>query len=171
MICLTALDPVHAGRHPSWMRAPRSAAPAGGGVVTAPYPPAFLDLLEEVRAEAYAAGQLDALRGFAREHARLELLGPNWREQGIADHLALVQARRDAALERYEERRVADNVAAGRHPGYRYRGGAVDWLTGLPEGSACAWLRSKQLREAEQVATVTTLPARSDRTQDRQVAA
>lgn len=46
-------------------------------------------LLDEVRAEAYAAGQLDALRGFAREHARLELLGESWRERAIVDHRAL----------------------------------------------------------------------------------
>lgn len=47
----------------------------------APLTPEMLDLLEEVRAEAerraYAAGQLDALRAFAVEHARLELLGEN----------------------------------------------------------------------------------------------
>lgn len=134
----------------------------------APLADDMLDLLEEVRAEAYAAGHLDALRDFAREHARLELLGLNWREQGIADHKALVQARKDAALERYEERRIADNLAAGRHPGYRYRGGPVDWMTGLPEGSACAWLRNKRLRDAGPMASVTEL--RPNRIQEREAA-
>jgi hypothetical protein len=132
----------------------------------APLSDEMLDLLEEVRAEAerraYHAGQLDALRDFAREHARLELLGPNWREQGIADHRALVQARKDAAFARYEERRVADNIAAGRHPGYRYRGGAVDWESGLPAGSACAWLRNRLRGDVEQTATVTELRPRRD---------
>lgn len=30
-----------------------------------------------------------------------------------------------------------------RPEGYQYRGGPVDYETGLPEGSACAWLRRK----------------------------
>lgn len=129
--------------------------------------PEMFDLLEEVRAEAYVAGQLDALHELAREHARLELLGENWRERAITDHRALVQARRDAALERYETRVEADNIAAGRHPGFRYRGGAVDWESGLPAGSACAWLRNKRLRDAGQMATVTQIrpagaPARQE---------
>lgn len=131
----------------------------------------MFDLLEEVRVEAYAAGQLDALREFAREHARLELLGENWRERAIADHRALVQARHDAANARYEERLIADNIAAGRHPGYRYRGGAVDFETGLPEGSACAWLRRKQ-RQNDELATVTELhPSFNGRSREQQVAA
>jgi hypothetical protein len=137
--------------------------------VKAPLTPEMFDLLDEVRAEAYASGQLDALRDFAREHARLELLGENWRERGIADHKAMVQARRDAAHERYEARVIADNIAAGRHPGYRYRGGPVDWMTGLPARSWCAQLRWMQ-RQSE-LATVTTLPVRVDRTADQQVAA
>lgn len=116
----------------------------------APLTPEMLDLLEEVRADAerraYAAGQLDALRDFAREHARLELLGENWRDRAIADHEALIQARRDAALERYEARIVADNIAAGRHPDWRYVGqsrggsGALCWETGYPVETANAWL-------------------------------
>lgn len=136
----------------------------------APLSDEMLDLLEEVRAEAYAAGHLDALREFAREHARLELLGENWRERAVADHRALVQARRDAAHQRYEDRLACDNIAGGRHPGYRYRGGAVDWETGLPAGSACAWLRRRR-REEPQVANVTQLPARADRTTDRRLVA
>lgn len=139
--------------------------------MTSDWPPDVLDLLDEVRAEAYAAGQLDALRGFAREHARLELLGENWRERAVADHRALVQARRAAAHERYEARIVADNIAAARHPGYRYRGGPVDFESGLPAGSACAWLRNKRLREAEEGATVTALPLRTERTIEQREAA
>jgi hypothetical protein len=137
--------------------------------VKAPLTPEMFDLLDEVRAEAYAAGQLDALRDFAREHARLELLGENWRERGIADHRAMVQTRRDAALERYEQRRIADNIAAGRHPGYRYRGGPVDWATGLPARSWCAQLRWMQRQTG--LATVTALPTRAEQTAERQVAA
>lgn len=34
----------------------------------------------------------------------------------------------------------------GRPEGYTYRGGAVDWETGLPAGSACAWLRAREGR-------------------------
>lgn len=141
----------------------------------------MLDLLEEVRAEAYAAGQIDALRDFAREHARLELLGPNWREQGIADHRALVQARKDAALERYEARIVADNIAAGRHPDWRYAGrsrggsGRVCWETGYPVETANAWLSRPRWMplpttkaqwipapQPEQLATITELRPRRD---------
>lgn len=123
----------------------------------APLSDEMLDLLEEVRADAYAAGQLDALRGYAVEHARLELLGENWRDRAIADYRAAEARRRDELEARYEERRIADNLAAGRHPGYRYRGGEVDWETGLPARSACAWLRNKQRRDATQIATVTPI--------------
>jgi hypothetical protein len=114
----------------------------------------------EAEAQAYAAGQLDALRNFAQEHARLELLGENWRERAVADYQAVEAQRRAEAEQRAEERRIADNIAAGRHPGYRYRGGPVDWESGLPAGSACAWLRNKRLRDAEPMATVTELRPR-----------
>lgn len=113
--------------------------------------------LELARADAYARGRLDELRAVAEEHARLELLGPNWRQQAVADHLAAERKRTAMFTARAEERRIADNVAAGRHPGYRYRGGPVDWHTGLPAGSACAWLRNKQRRDADQGATITVL--------------
>lgn len=121
-------------------------------------------MLELARADAYARGRLDELRAVAQEHARLELLGPNWRQQAVADHLAAEQARRDAIAARAEERRVVDNIAAGRHPGYRYRGGPVDWHTGLPAGSACAWLRNKRCRETEATEhTATVTPIRPER--------
>jgi hypothetical protein len=36
------------------------------------------------------------------------------------------------------------NQRLGKHPKWRYRGGAVDWETGLPVGSECARLRSRK---------------------------
>lgn len=36
------------------------------------------------------------------------------------------------------------NTELGRPPGYQYRGGPVDWHTGMPAGSACAWVRASR---------------------------
>jgi hypothetical protein len=44
------------------------------------------------------------------------------------------------------------NVAMGRHPLWQYRGGAVDWDSGLPQGSACAWLRRTRRKPDKRVA-------------------
>jgi hypothetical protein len=43
---------------------------------------------------------------------------------------------RNNAHARYQRRGLPD--------GYDYRGGAVDWETGMPAASACAWLRRSQ---------------------------
>lgn len=79
--------------------------------------------------EAWAAGYLAGLREAERRHAWPTRQG---REDRIRAELA-------------EGQMIASGVARemGRPAGYRYRGGAVDWETGLPAGSACAWLRGR----------------------------
>jgi hypothetical protein len=90
------------------------------------------------------------------------VLGTDWRTDAMRMRRDRLTRAEECREERARERRIAENVAAGRHPGYRYRGGAVDWETGLPSGSACAWLRAKRRREAaEGLASVTTLPVRA----------
>jgi hypothetical protein len=49
-----------------------------------------------------------------------------------------------ARLAEMESGHAALNRELGRPNGYRYRGGPVDWETGLPAGSPCAWLRRQR---------------------------
>lgn len=126
-------------------------------------------LVRQAESQAYARGHLDAMRCLVDDR-RLSLLDSDWREQAMAMRAEQIRHRDECAQARADARREALNVAAGRHPGYRYRGGAVDWNTGMPVGSACAWLRNKRERDAEG-ATVT--PIRSARRvgSERQAAA
>lgn len=104
-------------------------------------------MLEQVRADAYARGRLDELQAVGDEHARLELLGENWRERAAADR----QAKRDEDRRSREQQaaitRAERNVKAGRHPSWEYTGqaaggsGKVCWDTGLPVETVNAWLR------------------------------
>lgn len=84
---------------------------------------------------AYRRGRLDGdlheLRAGWAEHREPRLTY----EQRVAVRIA-----------EYTEAAEAINARLGRPAGYRYRGGAVDWWTGLPSGSACAWLRSTPQR-------------------------
>lgn len=112
-------------------------------------------LLERAETRGYMAGRLATLQQVAQNVAELDLLGEGWRETAVA---ALAhareqqrQAREEAASARLAARAEADG--SDRHAGYRYRGGAVDYDTGLPAGSACAWLR----RQRAQAAAVTHL--------------
>jgi len=107
-------------------------------------------IVAEAETAAYTRGCVAALEAVAVEHARLELLGENWRERAVEQYQALRQRRRAEIDDAAEAERVKWNIAAGRHPRYRYRGGAVDYMTGLPADSACAWLRNKRRHEAPQ---------------------
>ncbi len=112
-------------------------------------------LVRDVTDQLGAAGALYA------DRARIaEKFAQDCFELGLAAHAAAMERRADAAdmisaarerrraaeAQRYAE--VAEQVSAelGRRPGYRYRGGPVDWETGLPVGSACAWLRRARTR-------------------------
>lgn len=107
--------------------------------------------------QAYDAGKADAMRVLTDER-RLSLLDTDWRQQAMAIRAQQLRHMEECAKARDDDRAAAENIAAGRHPAYRYRGGPVDWETGLPAGSACAWLRAKRRRDAE-LATVTPIRA------------
>jgi hypothetical protein len=137
--------------------------------VTIPLTPEIAQLIEAARlqglAQGYRYGHDSALQMVAAGHAQLDILvGPTWREdavQTVTEQRAQERAEREAHAAEVE---TAWNLQVGRHPGYRYRGGAVDWETGLPVGSACAWLRNKRLRDVENLATVTPIrPAQASR--------
>jgi hypothetical protein len=124
--------------------------------------PELAQLIEAARlqglAQGYRYGHDAAIELVAAGHAQLDILvGPTWREDAVQ---TVAEQRVQERLEREEhaaEVETAWNIQIGRHPGHRYRGGAVDWESGLPAGSACAWLRNKRLREVEQMATVTPI--------------
>ena len=124
--------------------------------------PELAQLIEAARlqglAQGYRYGHDAALELVAAGHAQLDILvGPTWREdavQTVAEQRAQERLEREAHAVEVE---TAWNIQAGRHPGHRYRGGPVDYETGLPAGSACAWLRNRRRREAEQLATVTPI--------------
>ncbi len=85
----------------------------------------------------WAAGYAHALRCVAANIGELELLGDGWRQAAAVTAANRLQAR----LDQMAEARDRMNANLGRPPGWDYRGGPVDWETGLPAGSACAWLR------------------------------
>lgn len=90
------------------------------------------DMLDVVLA-AYERGRHDAIADLNRNH---------WNSPDVASRLR--QARQTA--ESADMKRVADSRyrQRGLPDGYRYRGGAVDWETGFPLGSGCAWLRRRK---------------------------
>jgi hypothetical protein len=119
-------------------------------------------MVREAEMRGYIQGHRAALREVTLHPELLSTLGTDWRTDAMRMRRDRLTRAEECREERARERRIAENVAAGRHPGYRYRGGAVDWETGLPSGSACAWLRAKRRREAaEGLASVTTLPVRA----------
>jgi hypothetical protein len=88
-------------------------------------------------------------------------------ERGLTDGQA--QAGRDrwndpAILEPFRQQRINREIAEmklraevrylGRQlpAGYDYKGGPVDWATGMPAGSGCAWLRRTQRIRQQAVA-------------------
>lgn len=103
-------------------------------------------IVDNARREGHAAG---------RAAARAEIMASLG--QYVSDLLSRAdeigrnarQAASRTSHQRYLDR-LADmkhsaddmNRKLGRPHGYSYRGGPVDWETGLPARSACAWLRN-----------------------------
>jgi hypothetical protein len=91
------------------------------------------ELLEAVLAayeNGYDAGRAQA----TREH---------WNSPAVAEPLRVERiAANMATMRRHASKAYA---ARGMPYGYDYRGGAVDWNTGMPAGSGCAWLRRRRL--------------------------
>lgn len=103
-------------------------------------PTAWHEQTEREIGAAHRDGYLQALHDIAtraidisRNNANLWRAARGSAEQRHARRLAEMEA---AAV------RLADQM--GRPPGWRYRGGPVDYDTGLPVGSACAWLRRRR---------------------------
>lgn len=90
------------------------------------------DLLDVVLA-AYERGRHDAIADLNRTRWNNADLTARFRQ---ARHTAEISAMKRAADARYRERGLPD--------GYQYRGGPVDWETGFPLGSGCAWLRRRK---------------------------
>ncbi len=90
------------------------------------------DMLEAVLA-AYERGRHDAIADQNRNHWNNPDVATRLRR---ARHCAEVDAMKRVADARYVERGLPD--------GYQYRGGPVDWETGFPLGSGCAWLRRRK---------------------------
>jgi hypothetical protein len=68
-----------------------------------------------------------------------------------ADYAAALRAARAETEARWMKATAANTYAERGYPvGYDYKGGPVDFDTGLPEGSGCAWLR--RTRKRRQVA-------------------
>jgi hypothetical protein len=98
------------------------------------------ELLEVVLA-AYERGLNDAASQDGRDHWNRPELIAGFREQRKA---AEIRAMRERAASRYLVRGLTD--------GYDYKGGPVDFETGMPLGSACAWLRRQRARPAYELA-------------------
>lgn len=116
-------------------------------------------LVEQARREGYAAGRLETLRQVAANWAEFDILGAGWQhqarktaEQWIADRIALFEAGREKT-----------NARLGRPPGYEYRGGPVDWETGMPVNGFCSWLRRRSNATTTPVVRRRPQPARERR--------
>jgi hypothetical protein len=90
------------------------------------------DMLDVVLA-AYERGRLDAIADLNRNNFNSPDYAAPLRNARRATEVALMRGSADL---RYEQR--------GLPKGYQYRGGPVDWDTGMPQGSGCAWLRRKR---------------------------
>lgn len=103
---------------------------------------------------SYTADQVLSLTRAAYERGRFDAdvneLNAAWAEH---QEPRLTREMRVAArLAEMQRHAVRIAAALGRPAGYRYRGGPVDWQTGMPLGSACAWLRSAPFRQRNRVA-------------------
>lgn len=93
------------------------------------------ELLDIVLA-AYERGIKDGYTNRRREY---------WREPGILAAFRHARMRTEATAMR--RRSDVRHTIYGYPEGYDYRGGPVDWTTGMPAGSGCAWLRRQRLRQ------------------------
>lgn len=90
------------------------------------------ELLEMVLA-AYERGLTDA---------RAEQTRDFWHSPAVEQ---IKKARQLSEARTMKHRARARYEARGYPYGYDYRGGPVNWETGLPQGSGCAWLRVQRM--------------------------
>ena len=89
----------------------------------------------DVALGAYERGLAAAAINAGRSH---------WNDPG---NVQTFRARRIASeLESMRKRAEVRNIIRGRPEKFRYAGGPVDWDTGYPAMSACAWLRRHRSR-------------------------
>lgn len=101
---------------------------------------------EAIGEDLYTAAQVLDLLVAAYERGRFDgdihELRATWADR---QEPALTREQRVAIrLASYADAAEQINERLGRHPRYRYRGGAVDWETGMPWPSGCAWLARKR---------------------------
>lgn len=93
-------------------------------------PDALLDLV----LSAYERGRQDALADAGRSHWMSDEVVTAFREDRVRAETAVMRERAQA---RYIGRLMPES--------FDYKGGAVDWETGFPAGSGCAWLRRQRM--------------------------
>lgn len=91
-------------------------------------------------AAAYNAGYQACLDDVAARAAEVHLLTLPRRQQAILTAQQRIQAR----IAEMEKTVPTHNTTMGRHPLWRYRGGPVDYDTGMPANGFCTWLRRRQ---------------------------
>ncbi len=108
-------------------RGPATAVPPGHAETVPTYSPDdMLDLVLAAYERGYTAGLIEGGRR-------------TWNTPEVADRFR--RARQQAEAADMKERASRNYTRHGYPDGYDYRGGAVNWETGLPQGSGCAWLR------------------------------
>lgn len=95
----------------------------------------------DVALAAYQRGRDDAASQAGRDEWAREQVVAAFRSARIAAELT---GMRDAAASRY--------LTRGYPAGYDYKGGPVDYETGMPAGSGCAWLRRQRIATAYMLA-------------------
>lgn len=90
------------------------------------------DLLDIVLA-AYERGLADGHTSRRREH---------WRDPDVLAEFRRGRMRAETIEMKW--RSDVRHTIYGYPDGYEYRGGPVDWWTGMPENSACAWIRRQR---------------------------
>jgi hypothetical protein len=99
------------------------------------------DEADQRTAELFGTRVVEAFRRYNQARTADRALGRQADEQQRAERLAEMELRVN---------RLSSEL--GRPPRYRYRGGPVDWETGLPAGSACAWLRRTRIARDKETA-------------------
>lgn len=106
--------------------APSCFTASGEDFVKMPGQPTLEEIVTEMLGRADRLGQT------------VQRLARRTHEQYVADEVTV-----------WERHATEVNEELRRPTGYQYRGGPVDWKTGLPAGSACAWLRRQKRRQEQ----------------------
>lgn len=94
-----------------------------------------------VALDAYGRGFDDGVSDTGRTRWRDPDVINRFREQRVAAELAAMK-----------EKAEVGRLQRGRREKFEYRGGPVDWSSGLPAGSACAWLHRQRARPSYDLA-------------------